>query len=438
MIWNRVKISSFLKERPDRIKPDQANETGLKRLKKIDFSGKIHLDGNKPTRTGMILVKKGDLVISGINAEKGAVAVYMGEENVLATIHYSSYDLDKDKIDVEYFKWFLKSDTFRSAINSQTKGGIKTELKPKKFLPLEIDLPDLDTQIEIRNKLNAVNNEINETIDIQYENDKLLSKLRQEILSEAIKGKLIPQDPNDESASALLKKIKAEKEKLVEKKNIRKESFPIITAEEEPYQPPEGWIWVRLGEISDNIHYGFNASAKLDKDIKLLRITDIQNNRVNWETVPGCEITDKEYLNYSLRDKDILIARTGGTIGKSFIVKDVHQKAVFASYLIRVIPNIHMDADYMKKFIESPLYWKQLYKASMGTGQPNVNGTSLKSLKFPLPPLNEQKRIVEKTGQLMQFCDQLESQVKSNQKNSEALMTSVVAEAFEVKAEIFG
>jgi len=86
----KTKISSFLKKRETRIKPIEANRIGLKRLNKIDFSGKMHLL-EKPTNTDMILIKKGDLVISGINVEKGAVAVYQGYEHILATIHYSAY-----------------------------------------------------------------------------------------------------------------------------------------------------------------------------------------------------------------------------------------------------------------------------------------------------------------------------------------------------------
>ena len=112
----KTKISTFLKERENRFKPDKANELSLKRLQKIDFSGNMHLLDNKKTNTNMILIKSGDLVISGINVEKGAVAVYQGDEDILATIHYSSYEFDRSKIDINYFKWFLKSDAFRKVI----------------------------------------------------------------------------------------------------------------------------------------------------------------------------------------------------------------------------------------------------------------------------------------------------------------------------------
>ena len=166
--------------------------------------------------------------------------------------------------------------------------------------------------------------------------------------------------------------------------------------EEIPFEIPENWEWVRLKDITHLIHYGYTASAQLIGNAKLLRITDIQNNSVNWVTVPYCKISEKELSNYLLKDKDILIARTGGTVGKSYIIQGLKDIAVFASYLIRLIPSTNVNEKYLKAFLESPLYWIQLRNKSMGTGQPNVNGESLKSLLLPLPPLNEQKRIVEK------------------------------------------
>ena len=90
------------------------------------------------------------------------------------------------------------------------------------------------------------------------------------------------------------------------------------------------------------------------------------------------------------------MARTGGTIGKSYIINNLNLKAVFASYLIRIIPLKHINENYLKHFFESPLFWNQLKKNTKGTGQPNVNAKSLKSLLIPLPPFIEQEKIVNK------------------------------------------
>ena len=101
-----------------------------------------------------------------------------------------------------------------------------------------------------------------------------------------------------------------------------------------------------------------------------------------------------------LNDRDILIARTGGTIGKSFLIKNLKEVSVFASYLIRIIPSKFINEEYLKVFLESPFFWIELSDRTMGTGQPNVNATSLKNLIIPLPPVNEQKKVVDKIYEL--------------------------------------
>ena len=110
----------------------------------------------------MIVVQPGDLVISGINVAKGAIAVYQGMEPVTATIHYSSYIFDDSVVDLEYFKYFVKSPAFIETLKKQAKGGIKTEIKSKVFLPLEISLPDLPTQKQIVKRISENLKRVNE------------------------------------------------------------------------------------------------------------------------------------------------------------------------------------------------------------------------------------------------------------------------------------
>lgn len=336
-------------------------------------------------------------------------------------------------INPDYLLNFIKSPQFKEEVSKLVPiGTAQKALHERKLLEIQIPLPSKEKQKKLLSKIKSIEKEIKQLEQNITKDETLLKKLKQSILSEAVQGKLVPQDPKDEPASELLKKIKAEKEKLIKEGKIKKgKELPPIEKDEVPYELPKGWVWTRLGDLSINIHYGFNASANANKDIKLLRITDIQNNKVNWDTVPGCIISEKEYKNYALNKNDILIARTGGTIGKSFLIEELNKKAVFASYLIRVIPSKKSYARFIKLFIESPIYWEQLFEASMGTGQPNVNGTALKSLKFPLPPLPEQKRIVEKVDNLMKMCDELELRIKENKGNSEKLMGAVLREVFE-------
>ena len=177
--------------------------------------------------------------------------------------------------------------------------------------------------------------------------------------------------------------------------------------EEIPFEIPENWEWCRLVHICNAIHYGFTASASQSGNCKLLRITDIQDNKVDWKSVPFCTVTENESATYSLNNNDILIARTGGTIGKTYIVDNLTEKAVFASYLIRAIPNANIFPAYLKYYMESPFYWQQLTEKSMGTGQPNVNGESLKTLLVPVPPIKEQEKIVMALNIISKFTEQI-------------------------------
>lgn len=332
---------------------------------------------------------------------------------------------------------FLKSFDGLQQINKLARGTVRKALRYDDLCEIELTVPSIEKQNEILNlKRNSgkYTNQLDNEISKQQE---LLKKLRQSILQDAIEGKFTvswrEQNPDVESAALLLEKIKAEKEELVKEKKIKKQK-PLLPVKEDeiPFEVPDSWEWCRLQDISNNIHYGFNASAKQDKQaVRLLRITDIQDNSVNWDTVPGCDHTDKDIQTYSLNNNDILIARTGGTIGKSYIVKNLNVVSLFASYLIRVIPSSQIDADFLKLFIESPLYWKQLYDAAWGAGQPNVNGTSLSKLFLALPPIKEQKEIVKKVEKLFSMCDELEEQISSSKTNTQTLMQAVLKEAFE-------
>ena len=238
-----------------------------------------------------------------------------------------------------------------------------------------------------------------------------IARLRGFILNLAVRGKLVPQDPNEEPAAELLKRIAAEKARLVKAGEIRNpKQVAVIDASECFFGPPRGWEWRRLLEISRKIHYGFTASANNTIDaVRLLRITDIHDNSVDWFSVPGCEIGEKALPQFKLEKGDILVARTGGTIGKSLLVQDVPVTVVFASYLIRVQGSHEIYDRYLKLFLESPIYWIQLQDGSRGAGQPNVNGQTLGKMLVPLPPLAEQHRIVAKVDELTGLCDRLEA-----------------------------
>ena len=178
-----------------------------------------------------------------------------------------------------------------------------------------------------------------------------------------------------------------------------------------PFEVPSSWEWTTIGEIASSILYGVSESAKETGQYKLLRITDIQNNKVNWGTVPFTDYDNNKAQAYLLNDGDILFARTGATVGKSYLVKGLKDSAIYASYLIRVQTSSVILPAYIKFFFESGFYWEQISLNSVGIGQPNVNGTTLAALTIPIPPYHEQKRIVEEAKKWLSVIDGLDIEI---------------------------
>ena len=172
-----------------------------------------------------------------------------------------------------------------------------------------------------------------------------------------------------------------------------------------PFDVPQGWEWERWGNIAQTIQYGYNAPALEYGVIKMVRISDIQENCVLWDNVPYCLIDENDIDTYLLKVNDILFARTGGTVGKSFLVEEVPEKAIYAGYLIRTRYSSLLNPRYMKSFMESQLYWEQLKNGTIATAQPNCNGKTLAKMLLPIPPTKEQDRIVKKLTQLSSFLD---------------------------------
>lgn len=432
-----VKISSFLKERKIKLKPQAANCSGLQRIEKIDFSGKIYLSPVQ-TNTDMILIKSGDLVISGINVEKGALAIYTSEEDVLASIHYSAYEFDAEKIDIDYLKWFLKSNIFRKLLLKQTESGIKKEIKAKHLLPIEIQLPSLNWQHEIVRQIQGVANyieEVNRQIQQQAEYAEML---RQSILQQAVEGKLCEQDPNDEPASVLLKKIKAEKERLIAEKKIKKQKpLPPISEEEKPFDLPRGWEWCRLGNVCDISDGTHQTPSYVEAGMPFMSAQNIKP----FKFMPHkCRmVSNNDYEQYIKNTKpekgDILMARVGAGIGEAAIIDTEIDFAIYVS-LCLMKPFLHTyDMNYLLVWLNG-YYGRNSSKKNTlgkGTSQGNLNLNLIRGFVIPFPPIQEQLRIINRVNLLTGLCDKLEREVAQATHYASQLMEAVLQEAFSVQ-----
>ena len=256
-------------------------------------------------------------------------------------------------------------------------------------------LPYIDRYEQAWSKLEAFNKRF--PVDMQ-----------KSILQMAIQGKLVEQRTEEGTGEELYQQIQAEKQCLIKAGTIKKEKpLPEITEYEIPFDIPDSWKWVRWGDLSQSIQYGYNAPAQEKGRIKMVRISDIQDGKVLWDTVPYCDIKEDEIPTYLLGANDILFARTGGTVGKSYLVKEVPEEAIYAGYLIRTQYSSLLCPEYMKHFMESQLYWDQLRNGTIATAQPNCNGKTLSKMVLPLPPLAEQKRIVAKLEEILPLCERL-------------------------------
>lgn len=299
-----------------------------------------------------------------------------------------SFVPDADKISTEWAYYAIHART--EEIKSRASGTTFKEISGKGMGKTWIPLPPLEEQRRIVQKLSEllplVESYGREQEVLERLEKELPGKLRASLLNEAIQGKLVPQLDSEPQVKQLSE-----------------------TLEDVTFAIPEKWKWAKLSEVATKIQYGYTASASDSGSARLLRITDIQDGQVEWNSTPYCSPTASEIKKFELKTGDILIARTGGTIGKSFLVQNTpSEPSVFASYLIRISPETQLiSPNFLKFFLESPYYWTQLKDNSRGTGQPNVNAKALGNLRLPLPPLEEQRRIVEKLYALFKDLDRL-------------------------------
>ena len=319
-------------------------------------------------------------------------------------------------IDYLFLYYYLQSPLFQEIFKKNTTGiigGVSVNTLKSLYFPV----PPLAEQKRIIERILCVE----KYIDLYAISENAITSLdnsfpellKKSILQEAVQGKLVPQDPNDEPASVLLERIRAEKQALIKAGKIKKDKNESVIFrrdnshyeklngiercidDELPFEIPKNWQWERWGNISQSIQYGYNAPAKSDGKIKMVRISDIQNNTVKWDSVPFCDIAEDDIETYLLKSNDILFARTGGTVGKSYLVTEILEDAIYAGYLIRTRYSDELIPKYLKYFMESELYWSQLRSGTIATAQPNCNGQTLSKMLLPIPPKAEQERIIQ-------------------------------------------
>ena len=397
------------------------NHNTLVELNKVRYLNKeIFEKENSRTK-----VSVGDVFFTSVGS-LGRSCVFQGGHNIC---FQRSVTVISTLIYNYYLKYFFDNPFFQDKIVREATGTAQKGFYLNQLSECIIPLPPLSEQHRIVAKIEQLLPFIEKYEQAETQltalNTSFPEMLKKSILQESVQGKLVPQNPFDEPASVLLERIRAEKQELIKQRKIKKNksesviitrdkiSYEIIDgkerclADEVPFEIPDSWCWCRWGTISESIQYGYNAPAKENGRIKMVRISDIQDNKVLWDTVPFCDIDEESIETYLLKQNDILFARTGGTVGKSYLVKEVPKDAIYAGYLIRTRYSNNLSPEYLKFFMESELYWIQLRNGTIATAQPNCNGKTLANMLVPIPPLAEQKRIVAKIEEIMPMIERL-------------------------------
>jgi len=416
-------------------------------------------------------LKAGEIIIALTGGTIGKLAIVQSELGKLyLNQRVAKFQvLDTNKIANEYVYWIARG--VQDNVKKLAWGGAQPNVSSKQIEEMNFPIPDIETQFKIIEFINDLkNNSLNKkvyfcqsveekilkiqviTLKIfdfyseQENQQKYISQLKQAILQEAISGQLTAEwrkqnpiqkgDP-DTDAAALLTKIKAEKQQLIADGKLKKEK-PLSKIDFlSLYKLPDNWQWTKLSDIVESLRYGTSQKCSYSQDgFPVLRIPNLKNGVIDKSDLKYTLMSDLEIEGYSLRNGDILMIRSNGSkslVGRTSIVSSDCEGYAYAGYLVRLrfIQDL-LISRFLYLVLESKFVRDQIeIPVRTTTGVKNINSTEILNLIIPLPPLAEQKAIVEKVDYLMKIIDQLEAQIKHRKQLAEELMQTVLREAFE-------
>lgn len=331
----------------------------------------------------------------------------------------------QNQIDLKFY--YLYFNLIREEIVKKTATGTsKLAINIKNFSNYEVITPSIDEQMKAKDLIESIqplSSALTVLVNQSYED---ILALRQSIFELAIQGKLVPQDSSDEPARELLKKIKTEKEQLLKAKNEKSASS--INNNDLPFEIPKSWEWVRFQELLKTIKYGTSKKCEFESgNTPVLRIPNIRNGELDLSDLKFTDLTDSEKEELALEDSDLLMIRSNGSaslVGRVAKISSNAKGFAYAGYLVRLrTMKVYINAEYLMIALNSQLVRKQIeIPIRTTTGVKNINTSEISNIILPLPPLNEQRRIVEKVNQLIAFCDELENKIGQSRNESEKLM----------------
>lgn len=312
----------------------------------------------------------------------------------------------------KYIRYMLESVFLQNQIRKDAMATTVAQLTISKAKSLVMPLPPLEEQKRIVAKIEELMPYVDK-YDVAYSEVEKLNKkfpedMQKSILQYAIQGKLVEQRKEDGTAEDLYKQIQEEKKKLIKEGKLKKQkALPEITEDEIPFDIPENWKWVSVGEICTDIKYGTSKKSLKSGKMPVLRMGNIQGGIIDYTNLVYSS-DDEDIKKYRLNKNDLLFNRTNSKelVGKTAIYKgDI--PAIYAGYLVKFTP-VLISSDYLNYVMQSDYYWRYCQTVrSDAIGQSNINAEKLKRFSFPLPPLAEQKRIVEKIEELLPYTKRL-------------------------------
>ncbi|HHF3217158.1 TPA: restriction endonuclease subunit S [Vibrio alginolyticus] len=272
---------------------------------------------------------------------------------------------------------------------------------------------------------------ISEHFDTLFTTEESIDQLKQTILQLAVMGKLVPQDPSDEPAAELLKRIAEEKAQLVKEKKIKKQKvLPPISEDEKPFELPSGWVWCRLQDITSKITDGDHKTPpRIETGYTLLSAKNVRDGFIDFSTTDF--ISEEDYMKSRERclpeHNDLLIVSVGGTIGRSSLVPKKSDFALVRS--VALIKPLKFNSEYLKHAMDSKLLQDSIHNNKRGGAQPCLYLSEISKFPFTMPPLEEQNRIVLKINQLLAICESLKLQIQESQVTQFHLTDAIVEQA---------
>ncbi|KXO03072.1 hypothetical protein AYK81_28695 [Bacillus thuringiensis] len=388
------------------------------------------------------LIREGQFLLSKIDARNGAFGIVSEKiDGAIITGNFWTFEVNRELLNIEWFNIFVSSPYFIDICSKASSGTTNRQyLDEKKFLNFEIQLPFLQEQVIFVERYKSIKGKFEEVSNELVTQQRNAQKLRGSILQEAIQGKLVQQDENDEPASVLLEKIKVEKERLIKEKKIKKEKpLPQILDEEKPFELPKGWEWVRFSDIGELARGKSKHRPRNDKRLfengiyPFIQTGDVSKSAVYIDSYKTM-YSEFGLAQSRLWERGTLCITIAANIAETAIL---NIKACFPDSVVGFTP-------YAPIPVEHNLYFyyvintvkKRLEEFAPATAQKNINLSILNEVVIPLPPLKEQKRIIEKVNQLMLLCDELEANIEQSKQESEKLMKAVLQEAVTVKEEV--